>query len=74
MMVDSTCQGKTPSILLLNPVPENHCCTYVNIYIVFCIDLLIEALKAYVKCINLRCIVKHIVDNEKKKPRRLSKL
>lgn len=31
---NSTCQGKTPSILL-TPVPENHCCTYINIYIYF---------------------------------------
>lgn len=43
---------------------------YKYIYILFCIDLLIEALKAYMKCINLRCIVKHcwLWKKKQKKP------
>lgn len=31
---------------------------YINF--LFCTELLIEALKAYMKCINLRCIIKYI--------------
>ena len=41
-----------------------------HMYFLFCIKLLIEALKAYMKCINLRCIIKCTADSLKKKKKK----
>ena len=47
-----------------------YCILYIysiyTIYTTFFIELLTEALKSHMKCINLRCIKKHIVDAKKK--------